>query len=84
MSFQEELLFDFSLHMPRILISGKTAVVDNVKKIVMVGNDEIIVDCGSRYLALYGIGLIVEQLEEERMLVSGNLTSIEFYGEKKQ
>ncbi len=84
MGFQEELLFDFSLRMPRILISGRTAVVDNVKKIVMVGNGEIIVDCGSRHLALYGSELVVEQLEEERMLVSGNLTSVEFYGEKKE
>lgn len=84
MGFQEEFLFDFSLRMPRILISGKTAVVDNVKKIVMVGKDGIVVDCGSRYLALNGMDLVMEQLEEERMLVSGMITSVEFYEEKKQ
>lgn len=84
MGFQEEFLFDFSLHMPRILISGNTAVLDNVKKIVMIGNDGIVVDCGGRYLALNGKNLMVEQLEEERMMVTGGIASVDFYGEKKE
>ena len=35
MNVREELLFDFAVNMPRILVTGKTIVIDNVRKIMM-------------------------------------------------
>ena len=32
MTIREELLFDFAVNMPRVLVTGETTVVDNVKK----------------------------------------------------
>jgi len=83
MSIKDELLFDFSINMPRLLISGKTGIIDNVKKIIMISESMIIVDNGNKFSAINGENLIVKELEEERMLVTGNIKSIEFYNEKK-
>ena len=80
MGMKNELLFDFSLHMPRVLVSGRNGVLDNVKRIVMVSDTGIVVDCGKRFMAVGGTGLAVDWLEEERMLISGNIRTIEFYG----
>lgn len=83
MSIKDELIFDFSMNMPRVLISGKTGILDNVKKILLISDTSIIVDHGNKYSAISGTGLTVDQLEEERMLVSGTIQSVEFYQDEK-
>ena len=83
MSIKDELLYDFSIHMPRLLISGKTGIIDNVKKIILISDTSIIVDNGSRYSAVNGDSLMVLELEEERMTITGNIRSVEFYSENK-
>lgn len=80
MSMKDEMLFDFSLHMPRVLVSGRSGVLDNVKKVVMVSETGIVVDCGKKYASVTGVGLSVDWLGEERMQISGEIRSVEFYG----
>ena len=79
MAISEELLFDFSTSMPRILVSGRTDVVDNVRKLIMVGPDRIIADTGRFFTVILGEELTIDRLEEERMLVTGKIQQIEFY-----
>lgn len=83
MSIKDELLFDFSMNMPRLLVSGKTGIIDNVKKIISISDTSVIVDNGKKYSIINGTGLVVKQLEEERMLVTGDIRSVEFYSENK-
>jgi hypothetical protein len=83
MNVKEELLFDFSISMPRVLISGKTGILDNVKKIVFITENSVIADHGDRFSAVNGDGLRVKLIEEERMVVTGEIRSVEFYGGKK-
>lgn len=79
MGIKDEFLFDFSINMPRVLVSGRTGILDNVKKIVLISEESIVVDCGSKYLSLTGSDLVVDQLEEQRMQVTGEIRKIEFY-----
>ncbi|MPN22873.1 hypothetical protein SDC9_170258 [bioreactor metagenome] len=83
MNVREELLFDFSINMPRLLISGKTGILDNVKKIVFITENSIVVDHGSRFSAVNGDRLRVTLIEEERMIITGDIKSVEFYAGKK-
>ncbi len=83
MNVKDELLFDFSIKMPRLLVSGKTGVLDNVKKIVLITETSVVVDHGNRFSAISGEGLCVKLIEEERMIVSGTIHSVEFYSGKK-
>lgn len=82
MSIKDELLFDFSIKMPRLLISGKTGILDNVKKILLISEDNIVVDHGKRYSSVNGIGLCVKLIEEERIIITGEIYSVEFYGNR--
>ena len=81
MSIKDELLFDFSIRMPRLLIGGKTGILDNVK-IVLISENNIVVDHGKRYSSVNGSGLCVKLIEEERIIItrrnlfSGNSTVI--------
>jgi len=83
MDIKEELLFDFSINMPRLLVGGETGIVDNVKKILFISENSIIIDHGSRFSAINGDQLRVRIIEEERMIVKGKISSVEFYPGKK-
>ncbi len=83
MNVKDELLFDFSINMPRILVSGKTGILDNVKKIVFITENSIVVDHGNRFSAINGDELNVKMIEEERIIVTGNIHSVEFYSGNK-
>ena len=82
MSVKDELLFDFSIKMPRLLVSGETGIIDNVKKIVFITENSIVVDHGNRFSAISGDRLRVKLIEEERMIVNGDIHSVEFYSGK--
>ena len=82
MSVKDELLFDFSIKMPRLLVSGETGIIDNVKKIVFITDNSIVVDHGNRFSAISGDRLTVKLIEEERMVVTGAIRSVEFYSGK--
>lgn len=80
MTIKDELLFDFALNMPRVLVSGNTAILDNVKKLVLLSENQIIVHNGKQYTSLMGSQLIIKELRDERMLITGDMEQIQFYG----
>lgn len=79
MSIREELLFDFAVNMPRILVTGETTVLDNVKKVMMLTDTQIVVFNGQKYTSISGHGFVMTRLKEERMLVSGEVEEIRFF-----
>lgn len=76
---QQEMLFDFSLHMPRILVSGNVAVLDNARRVVSMDQQSITVDTGKTYIVLNGEALVIKRLEEERIIINGKISGIEFH-----
>lgn len=79
MSIREELLFDFAVNMPRVLVTGRTTVLDNVKKVMLLTDTQIIVFNGRRYTSVSGHDFVITQLKDERMLVAGEVEEIRFF-----
>lgn len=79
MTIKEDLLFDFAINMPRVLVSGSTTVLDNVRKLMLLTDNEIVVFNGQRYTSVTGTDFVVTELKEERMLVSGEVREIRFF-----
>ena len=73
MTIKDDILFDFAVNMPRVLVSGRTAVLDNVRKLMLLTDSEIVVFNGQRYTSVTGEDFVVTELKEERMLVSGEV-----------
>lgn len=80
MGIREEFLYDFSFHLPRILVSGRTAVIDNVKRLLLISETNIIVDNGARYTSVSGEELQVLQMDDQRLILTGAIRGVEFYG----
>ena len=79
MSIKEELLFDFALNMPRVLVTGETTVLDNVKRVMLLTDEQIVVFNGWKYTSVKGRGFVITQLKEGRMLVSGEVEESRFF-----
>ena len=80
MAIKDELLFDFAINMPRVLVSGNTVILDNVKKLVLLSRDQIIVHNGQRFTSVVGKDQTIKELKDERMLITGDLEQLQFYG----
>lgn len=65
--------------MPRILVSGKTTVLDNVKRVMLLTDEEIIVFNGKKYTSVRGHDFLVESLMDERMLITGEVEEVRFF-----
>ena len=76
MTIREELLFDFAVNMPRVLVTGETTVVDNVKKLLVMTDRQVVV---SNCTSISGHGFVVTKLKEERMLIAGEVDEIRFF-----
>ena len=79
MSVKDELMFDFAVNLPRLMICGNMAVIDNVKRIVLFSEEQIIVHNGSCYTSAAGRGIVIEELGEERMIIRGELEAVRFF-----
>lgn len=84
MSVREELLFDFAVNMPRVLVTGRTTVLDNVKKVVLLTDTEITVFNGQKYTSIRGRDFIITRLKDERMLVAGEVEEIRFFAASQE
>ena len=79
MSVRDELIFDFSLNIPRFLLCGDMLIADNVKRIVAFTDTRIVVHNGSCYTSICGKRLIIKELGEERMIIKGELETLQFF-----
>lgn len=74
------IMEDLDIREARISVSGQIAVIDNVKKVIIMSDTNITVDHGKGQLSLYGTGLNVEYIYDGRIRVSGKFEGIEFFG----
>jgi len=77
-SVKDEMLFDFSVKMPRIMVSGNVAIIDYVNRVVSYSLDEIVLHTSKCYTKIMGKNLVLKEIRDERVLVSGDLESFEF------
>lgn len=79
MTIKEEILFDFALNMPRALVSGNLVVLDHVKRLVLLSETQILVHNGKKYTSVDGMNLVIKELRDERMLITGEVEQLRFF-----
>ena len=72
-----EILGDFGVKMPRVLISGNHAVVDSVKKIYVLSCDVVTLETPEGYISILGDDICVETLCDERIELCGSFRGVE-------
>lgn len=79
MSIKDELVFDFAVNIPRLVICGDMVIIDNVKRIAVFSDTGIIVHNGTCYISIEGERLTIKELGEERMIIKGELETVQFF-----
>ena len=82
-SIRSEILNDFGMNMPRVLVSGRYAVVDSVKKIYVLSCDIVTLETSEGYISILGNDICVETLCDERIELCGDFTVDEFIRPQK-
>lgn len=79
MSIKEELLFDFGISMPRIVIGGNIIIIDYVKRIAGYSDEQILLHNGKQYICICGNSLVLKEIRNERVLITGELEEVGFF-----
>lgn len=80
---KDEILYDFEINRPRILVSDKLMVVDSITKLLDFTENTIIALSGKDYYTVInGEKLCINSLQNERMVCSGTIASVEFHRNK--
>ncbi|MGN0657988.1 MAG: YabP/YqfC family sporulation protein, partial [Emergencia sp.] len=79
MKLINEFTYDFDITGPKITASGRAAVIENVRQVLLISDSSVTVDTGRFFVTVSGSGFVISEIWEGRMELEGNITGIEFY-----
>ena len=79
MKLIEEMSYDLDFNDPKLIISEKLAVIENVKAIVMISETSLTVLCGKKHVTVTGSDFFIKEIFEGRLLIEGKIQGIEFF-----
>lgn len=77
MNFIEEMTYDLDFKEPRVIVSEKLCIVENVESIVMIGENSLTVETGKKYVTVKGSEFVIKEIFEGRLLIEGTIQGIE-------
>ena len=72
MKLIEEMSYDLDFNDPKLIISEKLAVIENVKA-------SLTVLCGKKHVTVTGSDFVIKEIFEGRLLIEGKIQGIEFF-----
>lgn len=79
MTIRNELIYDFDIGRPKIILGSNIAIIENVKRIILIEEDSITVGTGSYFVSITGKAFVIDEIWEGRMLIEGEIQEIQFY-----
>lgn len=79
MKILNEISFDFDIKGPKIIASARTAIIENIQKIMFISDESITVDTGKFFVTVKGRDFIISEIWEGRLELEGSIEGIEFY-----
>ena len=79
MDIKDEMLLDFNINIPRVVVCGNLGLVDNVKSMVLISEKSIVISGKKGFVAINGEGLSIREIDDERVQVAGEIRTVEFF-----
>ena len=73
----EELDYDLDFNEPRVIIKGDLCIIENVKSIVMIGENSMTVETPKKYVTIKSDSYVIKEIMDGRILVEGEVQGIE-------
>ena len=78
MKIIDEMVLDMDFRMPRVIVCGRQAMVENIKDIVMVSGTAVTANNGERFVTVEGKDFVLREISEGRLVIEGTIQKIEF------
>ena len=78
MRIMEEMAYDLDFTMPRVIVTGRLAILENITNIVMLSENALTVESGRRYTTVVGEDFVIREICEGRLLAEGKVQRVEF------
>ena len=78
MNIKEEMVNDLDFTMPRVIVTQRMTILENVTAIVMISEKALTVRSGSRYTTVVGEDFVIKEICEGRLIIEGKIQRVEF------
>ena len=78
MNIKEEMAYDIDFTMPRVIVTQRLTILENVTAIVMISEKALTVRSGRRYTTVAGDNFVIKEIGEGRLIIEGNIRQVEF------
>lgn len=78
MNIKEEMAYDLDFTMPRVIVTQRLTILENITAIVMISEKALTVQSGRRYTTVVGENFVIKEIGEGRLIIEGNIRQVEF------
>lgn len=78
MDIMEEMAFDLDFTQPKVIVTERLAILENVTGIVMISEKALTVQSGRRYTTVVGEDFVIKEICEGRLVIEGKIRGVEF------
>ena len=74
----EEMAYDLDFTKPKVIVTERVAILENITAIVMISEKALTVESGRRYTTVVGEDFVIREICEGRLIVEGKVQRVEF------
>ena len=78
MNIKEEMVNDLDFTMPRVIVTQRLTILENVTAIVMISEKALTVQSGRKYTTVVGEDFVIKEICEGRLIIEGKIQRVEF------
>ena len=79
MNIKNEILYDFDIRGPKATVTDRCAVLEHVRRVVMISDTEITCQTDRFFVSVFGTGLTIGEIWEGRIELAGKVRGLEIF-----
>ena len=74
----EEMAYDLDFTKPKVIVTERVAILENITAIVMISEKALTVQSGKKYTTVVGEDFVIKEISEGRLIIEGKIQRVEF------
>lgn len=74
----EEMAYDLDFTKPKVIVTERVAILENITAIVMISEKALTVQSGKKYTTVVGEDFVIKEIGEGRLIIEGKIQRAEF------
>ena len=73
----EEMAYDLDFTKPKVIVTERVAILENITAIVMISEKALTVQSGKKYTTVVGEDFVIKEIGEGRLIIEGKIQRAE-------